>query len=403
MVLGGQSRNSIVLESLQQLRAGAWDDLDATLRHEGVKTGVERLMHWASGVDAGRWAMSKFVEYPTVTDGRLETSVAGLELESPIGLAPGWDKYGRTIHAWQVFQAKHSTIGGTPLYAQPGGPRPRLLTFDEYVGDHGTSKSLNSFGFASIGAPAVACIIGSQRESAEVFMPVIGQVTVNKEYYTPEKLEEIPDVVADAIRELLPVVDAINLGLSSPNTLGMRDTQAYDFLYKIIMKALDTISKGTNRNVPLILKGDADGGKDRLDVYCRLAIETGIALELINTTGLTIIKAKYKADHLPGGLAGADPDYQDMAEDAIRYVYEETGADIIGMGGVNSGERALRLIKVGASAIGINSAVRQFGPGVMNKVEYELSNLLDREVPRVRKLADVIGIDTKRGPKSKAA
>lgn len=394
---------SLIRESLQHLRAGALSDLGATWRHEGLKKGVEHAMHWASKVDIGRWALEQVVAYPTVTDGRLETGVAGLCLESPVGLAPGWDKPGKTIHAWQLFQAKHTTIGGIPFHRQPGGPMPRLLTFDDYAGDHGTSKSINCYGFPSVGVKGVACNIGRQREIDDVFIPVIGQVTVNKEFYAPEKLELIPGIVADTIQELLPVVDAINLGLSSPNTLGMRDAQAYEFLYRIIVTALDTIASSTNRKVPLILKGDADGGKDRLDMYCRLAVETGIVLELINTTNLKKIKAKYKAEHIRGGLAGADPDYQQMAIDAIAYVYEETGAEIIGMGGVDSGTQALKLLKVGASAIGINSAVRQYGPAVMNKVEWELSELLDREVPRVVKLADIIGIDTKRGPKSLAA
>src|SRR5439155_15408209 len=105
--------------------------------------------------------------------------------------------------------------------------------------------------------------------------------------------------------------------------------------------------------------GDGDGGEPRLEMYCNLVDRAGIdILGLINSTALPHIKAKYGAENLPGGLAGADPDYRQLALDAVKYVYEAAGdkVDIVGMGGINSADTALNMIKHGASAVAVNTA-----------------------------------------------
>jgi dihydroorotate dehydrogenase len=315
-------------------------------------------------------------------------------MEGPVGIAAGWDKTGQTILGWQIAGANHITIGGVTLRPQKGNTMPRLRTFDEKVGDRGKSRSLNAYGFPSIGAPGVARNVGAQRDTGQVRIPIIMQATLNKEMYEEANRDGIPEVLAQTVREIAPVADAISLGLSSPNTLGMRDAQAYEFLLRNVETAQEAAG-----GLPVVLKGDGDGGTDRLDMYCEIALRTGVNLELINTTALRHIKEKYGAADLPGGLAGADPDYQQLAEDSVRYVFEAVGdkVDIIGMGGVNSGERAMKLVEAGASALGINTAVRQLGLRAINIIELGMSELLDSYPPRTR-LLDVIGIHTERGP-----
>jgi dihydroorotate dehydrogenase len=385
---------TLVHESIRHLRDGV-EGIGDIWRHEGLKKGVEIALGTAAYSDVSRWFLENLAgEF--VFDSRLTTHIGDLALAGPVGIAPGWDKTGKTVLGWEIAGANHITPGGITLWPQKGGPMPRLRTFDKRVGDHGTSKSLNAYGFPCQGAPMVAHNIGRQKETGEVTIPVIGQVTLNKEMYEERHIDSVPDVIATTIAKILPVVDGINLGLSSPNTLGMRSAQAYEFLYRCIMTAREAAP-----NVPLSYKGDGDGGEERLDMYARLAEATNLDyFELINTTALERIKAKYGAEKLPGGLAGADPDYQQLALNAIRYIYEAVGdkVDIIGMGGVNSPDQAFKMIKAGASAIGINTGVRQLGIRAVSILEIGLCNKLDG-YPVGTRLENIVGSDTTRGSK----
>lgn len=109
-------------------------------------------------------------------------------------------------------------------------------------------------------------------------------------------------------------------------------------------------------------------------MYCRLAEELGVHLELINTTGLVRIKEKYGASEMPGGLAGADPEYQQMAINAVTYAHEavEHKVGIIGVGGINNGQQALKMKQAGANLLSVNTAVRERGVRVLRLIEREL-------------------------------
>lgn len=386
-------------ESARHLRE-AFGEVGDIWRHEGLKKGVEAALGTASHSELSRWILQQACG-GEFYDRRLATNVGGIALDGPVGIAPGWDKTGKTVMGWQELGAHHITPGGIPKFPQPGNHMTRLVTFDEWLGDHGKTKSLNAYGFPSKGAGPVVRMVDQQKETGKVRIPVVMQATLNKEMYEEANRDGIPARLADTVRQILPVADGINLGLSSLNTKGMRDAQAYDSLYEIIMRVKDV----TGDDTPLGFKGDGDGGEERLDMYCRLAQATELNyLELINTTALPHIKGKYVSLERPGGLGGSDPDYQDLALWAVRYVYESVGdkTDIMGMGGVNSPERAMKMVRAGASGIGINTGVRELGAQAVISIERGMSREMDG-FPLGTTLENVIGIDTARGPKKAAA
>jgi dihydroorotate dehydrogenase len=281
-----------------------------------------------------------------------------------------------------------------------------LFTFDEHFGDHGKAVSINRYGFYNPGDKTGAYNILKLREKAEIVGPVIAQITLNKEFYEDASWKIIPQIVRLTARNLLPAVDGINLGLSSLNTKNMREAQnSKSFLYEIVAAAQDEIRSSSNDTAELILKGDGDGGPDRLDIYCELAQETGCHLELINSTGLAKIKTKYRAEEQAGGLAGADPDYRELAVASVGYVYQQVGdkVSIIGVGGVGGPEvyggieQATALIEAGASAIAFNTYFRTGGLKSFTNVKRGIAAWLD-EQEDINKLTEAIGRKTKRGP-----
>ena len=395
---------SIFSESMFHLKRGEVTDFADIWRHEGIKKGVEAGLYITGSNELGRMALRKSFGGP-INDPRLKTNVAGLDMEGPIGLAPGWDKTGKTLHGWQALGARHITPGAVTFYGQAGNRMPRLRTMDNQIGDHGKNISLNAFGFWSPGSDKFVYNIQKQKEAGEIDIPIIVQVTLNKEFYYPDNLDLVADLIRMTVKKVLPVADAINLGLTSPNTMGMREAadKGDQFMLRVFGAARNEINR-SNRKVPLIFKGEADGGEQRLEFYCKWAqyrSELLDAFELINTTTLPKIKSKYGAENLPGGLAGADPEYQQMALSAVKYVYEAVGGrvDIIGVGGVDSPKQALRMLEAGASAVGINTAVRKLGLGMMRYIEKGLIQEIDKKYPETKTLDQIIGSGTNRGPK----
>jgi dihydroorotate dehydrogenase len=349
----------IFRQALEHAAHGQFDAAGAVLRHEGLKRGFENGLYYMGYTAMGREILELAGDTATVNQSRLHTHAGDLQLTTPGGLAAGWDKTGRSILAWQTLGASHITVGGIPFFPQAGNPLPRLFTFDSKFGDHGTSRSLNRYGFYSPGAAIVADNIRKQRDTAEVHIPVIAQVTLNKEFYDGDRLDMVPRMIAETIRKVAPVADAISLGLSSPNTKGMRNAQDdYGFMLRTVRAARETT------DLPLVYKGDGDGGEERLDSYCRLYEDTGLdGFEFINTTGLISIKKRYHAEGEAGGLAGADKEYQQMALDSVRYVRRQLGPNVIinGMGGINSGAAAADMLEAGATMYSVNTYVREGG------------------------------------------
>ncbi len=381
-------------------KAHEWEAAGEALRHEGLKHGVEAGMHALGNTELGRLALSR-IAGPVVDDPRLATSLAGLQLDGPTGIAAGWDKTGNSILAWQAMGARHITPGGVPLYPQSGARWPRLWTMDDYRGDHGSSVSRNAYGFYSPGSDVVLRNIAAQRETGTVTIPVIVQVTANKEFYEPANRHLVPHMLAATIRKLSPVADGISLGLTSPNTLGMRDAQDQtEFIYACVASAREA-TIGSNWRLPLFYKMDGDGGEQRHDSIIEVLLRAEAdGAELINSTALATIKSKYGVEDLPGGMAGADPDYQQMALDSVKYVYEAAGdrLAIHGMGGINSAEQNLRMIRAGASATSINTGVRSLGRRAMRQLEAGLIPHLD-QMTEVMQLQQIVGSDTLRGAK----
>src|SRR3954452_18917403 len=67
-------------------------------------------------------------------DPRLETSLAGLELSNPLGLAAGFDKNARAIAMLGTLGFGHLEIGSVSADASDGNPRPRLFRIPEDEG-----------------------------------------------------------------------------------------------------------------------------------------------------------------------------------------------------------------------------------------------------------------------------
>ena len=92
----------------------------------------------------------------------LKTSVGGLELDSPIGLAAGFDKNAEAVDPLLKCGFGFVEVGAVTPEGQPGNPKPRLfrLPKDQAV--------INSLGFNNLGMDIVSSRLAKRSEKGIV-------------------------------------------------------------------------------------------------------------------------------------------------------------------------------------------------------------------------------------------
>jgi hypothetical protein len=90
-------------------------------------------------------------------DPRLETTLAGIPLANPLGLAAGFDKNGRAIAMLGALGFGHLEIGSISAHASDGNPKPRLFRIPQ---DHGI---VVAYGVPNDGADVVRERLGGPR------------------------------------------------------------------------------------------------------------------------------------------------------------------------------------------------------------------------------------------------
>ncbi|MBL9052633.1 MAG: dihydroorotate dehydrogenase (quinone), partial [Tabrizicola sp.] len=91
-----------------------------------------------------------------VTSERLATTVAGLALPNPVGLAAGYDKNATAVAPLSRTGFGFVEVGAATPLPQPGNPKPRLFRLSE------DRAVINRFGFNNEGAAAIAARLATR-------------------------------------------------------------------------------------------------------------------------------------------------------------------------------------------------------------------------------------------------
>lgn len=139
----------------------------------------------------------------------LKTSIGGLELDSPIGLAAGFDKNAEAVDPLLKCGFGFVEVGTVTPEGQPGNPKPRLfrLPKDQAV--------INSLGFNNLGMDIVSSRLAKRSEKGIVGV----NLGANK---------DSDDRIKDYVKVLKccgPFVDFATVNVSSPNTENLRNLQ----------------------------------------------------------------------------------------------------------------------------------------------------------------------------------
>jgi len=307
-----------------------------------------------------------------VTSPRLVTTLAGLSLPNPIGLAAGYDKNAEALAPLSRAGFGFIEVGAATPRAQPGNPRPRLFRLTE------DRAAINRFGFNNDGMKAIASRLASRPKNC-----VIGlNLGANK---------DSEDRAADFARVLEhcgPHIDFATVNVSSPNTEKLRDLQGSEALAGLLAGVM-TARNALPRSISIFLKIAPDLSDSELSEIAKVALASGLdAIIATNTTlsreGLTIA-----ARSETGGLSGAP-----LFEKSTRVLAKlseitEGKLPLVGVGGVSSPEQAYAKIRAGASAVQLYTAMVYKGLSLGADIARGLDQLLERD--GFENVADAVG------------
>jgi dihydroorotate dehydrogenase len=291
-----------------------------------------------------------------VRDPRLAVRCFGLDFETPLGLAAGFDKEARWHACLGALGFGSIEVGTVTALAQPGNPKPRLfrLAADRAL--------LNRFGFNNDGAAAAGRRLARRGEGYRLGVN-IGR---NKEVAN----EAANDNYLAALREVWAGADYIAVNVSSPNTPGLRGLQNADALGELLAavcaenRALALASGGADK--PVLVKIAPDLDDEQLDGIADLVLQHPVAgIIATNTTlgraGLVTPAAEVAALGA-GGLSGAPLTARSRRVVARLYLRLQGRLPIIGVGGVSNAAEAFEMIRAGASLVQVYSGFIYEGP-----------------------------------------
>ena len=297
-----------------------------------------------------------------VTSERLKTSIAGIDLANPIGLAAGFDKNAEVLGPLSKSGFGFIEVGAVTPRAQPGNPKPRLFRLTE------DQAAINRFGFNNEGTEAVLPRLAKRPKNA-----VIGlNLGANKD--STDRAKDFQTVLAECGAHL----DFATVNVSSPNTEKLRDLQGKDALLALLNGVMDTRAS-LETPIPVFLKIAPDLSDAEIQDVAEVALETGI--DAVITTNTTLSRDGLKSPHKDqlGGLSGA-PLFEASTRGLAKLsILTDAMLPLIGVGGVSNAEQSYATILAGASAVQLYTALVYHGISLGAKIARDLDRLLERD------------------------
>lgn len=285
----------------------------------------------------------------------LPTTLMGLNIKNPVGLAAGLDKNGAHIDALGALGFGFVEVGTVTPLPQAGNAKPRLFRIPA------KESLINRFGFNNDG---LGTFIQNVQQSKWHKRGGILGLNIGKNAATP--IEQATDDYLKGLDGVYAHADYITVNISSPNTQNLRELQAENELLQLL-GALNTrrteLQAQHKRYVPIAVKIAPDIDNAQIDSIA-MAVQT-CQIDGIIATNTTLSRDyvnNYPHANEQGGLSG--PAVHDMSLRVIERLRQQLGKDypIIGVGGINSGVKAVEKIQAGANAIQLYTGLIYQGP-----------------------------------------
>lgn len=274
-----------------------------------------------------------------ISDERLKTSVNGMQLDNPVGLAAGFDKDCEVFGHLSRMGFGFVTVGSITKNKREGNPKPRIVRYprDEAI--------VNAMGLPSKGLDY--CL--KNLKSAEA--PIIASIAS----FDPSGIPPLHESIE-------PFVSGVEINISSPTFRGT-------------LEDADMVSGALSRirnEKPLFLKIPHYVEKERDSIFSIIDKCKNAAIVAGNTK--KVEDAGIKVGY--GGLSGRP--IHERSLQIVRDVYGYTSGktDIVACGGVFSGGDAYNAMRAGASAVEIYTPFIYRGPFAATMINRELLGIM---------------------------
>lgn len=320
--------------------------MDAETAHEVTLSGLQR----AYECGATRKLMHAQPKAPS--------TLMGMQLANPIGLAAGLDKNGAYIDALGNLGFGFIEVGTVTPRAQPGNPKPRMFRLPR------ANALINRLGFNNQGLDAFLANV--QRSRWRKQGGILG-LNIGKNADTP--IERAADDYLIGLEGVYPHADYVTVNISSPNTKNLRALQSGDELSALLAQLADkrrALEDQHQRRVPMAVKIAPDLTQEQIDAIADTLPRHGIDGVIATNTTLSrdSVAGQAHADEA-GGLSGAP--VHELSLKVIRRLKEQLGNSlaIIGVGGVLSGQQAREKMAAGADAVQLYTGLIYRGPALV--------------------------------------
>jgi dihydroorotate dehydrogenase len=295
-----------------------------------------------------------------ITSDSLKTSVGGLELPNPVGLAAGFDKDCDVPDAMLGAGFGFVECGTVTPRPQAGNPQPRLfrLVEDEAV--------INRMGFNNRGLDHFSDRLRARKGKPGLVGANLG---ANK-----DSDDRAGDYVTGLTR-LWGHADYFTINISSPNTPGLRQLQGANEMEDLLGRIAETRAAltGDAPSVPIFLKVAPDVDVAQIDRIVEQARTYGMNAIIVSNTTLDRPETLQSAHSGEGGGLSGQPLFEKSTRILAEFADAADGMiDLIGVGGIGSGAQAYAKIKAGAKAVQLYSALVYHGPQLVAEISADL-------------------------------
>ncbi len=305
----------------------------------------------------------------------LETKLLNETIPNPIGLAAGFDKSAEVYNSLFKLGYGFVEVGTITPRRQLGNPKPRVFRLEK------DQALINRLGFNNHGSEIV-----SQRISDNLPTGFLGiNIGPNKDTVIKE------DDYYSCLSKLSSYAGYLTINISSPNTEGLRDFHDQKPLEKLLT-GINKIKKDKNILKPLVIKLSPDIKNEEIGNIIEIILKFKIDGIIISNTTDSYRKNLFDSQkNETGGLSGKP--LQDVSTKLIKKFYREIKGDvqIIGVGGVDSGQSAFEKICAGANAVQLYTGMVYKGPGIVKEMKKELISILKKE--KIKNISAAIGIN----------
>jgi len=287
----------------------------------------------------------------------LNTEFLGIKLENPLILASGILGVNKNnLLRAQLGGAGALTIKSISLEPRKGHKNPITAVYEKGM--------LNAVGYSN---PGIDEALKEYADLSKVSIPVIASCTGG----SPEEFAEL----AERFEPL--AFNAVELPLSCPHTpgFGLMAGQGTPEATKAITEA---VRKKTKKplivkvspvipNIVEVAKAAEEAGADAIN--CGNAHGPGMIIDI--NSGKSVLGFGV------GGVTG--PAIRPIAVRCVFDLFKSIKIPIIGTGGVSNGRDAIEMLMVGASVVGVGTAIHFRGANVFSKITSEMNEWMKEQ------------------------